>query len=40
MPLPEYHRLLGSLFCTFTATTLGVLPSVCTVPVSGTRKPV
>ena len=39
MPLPEYHRLLGSLFCTFTASTLGV-PSVCTLPRQVEAKPV
>ncbi len=32
MPLPEYQRLLGSAFCTTTASTFGV-PSVWTALV-------
>jgi hypothetical protein len=39
MPLPEYQRLVGSWFCTLTATTLGV-PSVCTIGVRSNAKPV
>jgi hypothetical protein len=40
MPLPEYQRLLGSWFWTFTAMTFGVLPSVWTSLVRSTAKPV
>ncbi len=39
MPLPEYQRLLGSLFCTLTAITFGVAP-VCARVVRSTLKPV
>jgi hypothetical protein len=33
MPLPEYQRLLGIWLAAWTAITLGVTPSVCTMPV-------
>ena len=40
MPLPEYQRLLGSLFWTTTARTLGVTPSVWTTLLMSRPKPV
>jgi hypothetical protein len=40
MPLPEYQRLLGSWFCTFTATTFSVVPSVCARSVRSRANPV